>query len=53
MVATEVRKLAERSQAAAKEISTLASDSVKVAEHSGKLLGELVPSIKKTADLVQ
>jgi methyl-accepting chemotaxis protein len=53
VVATEVRKLAERSQAAAKEISTLASDSVKVAEHSGKLLGELVPSIKKTADLVQ
>jgi methyl-accepting chemotaxis protein len=53
VVATEVRKLAERSQAAAKEISSLASDSVKVAEHSGKLLGELVPSIKRTADLVQ
>jgi methyl-accepting chemotaxis protein len=53
VVATEVRKLAERSQTAAKEISTLASDSVKVAEHSGKLLDELVPSIKKTADLVQ
>jgi len=29
------------------------ADSVKVAEHSGKLLEELVPSIKKTADLVQ
>jgi methyl-accepting chemotaxis protein len=53
VVATEVRKLAERSQSAAKEISTLASDSVKVAEHSGKLLDELVPSIRKTADLVQ
>jgi methyl-accepting chemotaxis protein len=53
VVATEVRKLAERSQAAAKEISSLATDSVKVAEHSGKLLEELVPSIKKTAELVQ
>lgn len=53
VVATEVRKLAERSQAAAKEISLLATNSVKVAEHSGKLLDELVPSIKRTAELVQ
>lgn len=53
VVATEVRKLAERSQTAAKEIGSLAADSVKVAEHSGKLLDELVPSIKMTADLVQ
>ncbi len=53
VVATEVRKLAERSQSAAKEISSLATDSVKVAERSGKLLNELVPSIQKTAELVQ
>ena len=53
VVATEVRKLAERSQTAAKEISTLALDSVKVAEQSGRLLDELVPSIQKTAELVQ
>jgi len=48
-----VRKLAERSQAAAKEIGGLAGSSVRVAERSGKLLNELVPAIRKTADLVQ
>ncbi len=53
VVATEVRKLAERSQKAAKEISGLAGSSVEVAERSGKLLGDLVPSIQKTAELVQ
>jgi methyl-accepting chemotaxis protein len=53
VVATEVRKLAERSQSAAKEISGLASSSVAVAERSGQLLEALVPSIRRTADLVQ
>ncbi|WP_309892335.1 methyl-accepting chemotaxis protein [Archangium sp.] len=53
VVAAEVRKLAERSQKAAKEIGSLASRSVKVAERSGSLLKELVPSIRKTAELVQ
>lgn len=53
VVATEVRKLAERSQTAAKEIGGMATGSVKVAERAGQLLNELVPSIKKTADLVQ
>ena len=53
VVATEVRKLAERSQGAAKEISALSRSSVEVAERSGRLLSELVPSIRKTADLVQ
>jgi len=53
VVAVEVRKLAERSQLAAKEISDLASRSVVVAERSGQLLGDLVPAIKRTAELVQ
>jgi methyl-accepting chemotaxis protein len=53
VVAAEVRKLAERSQTAAKEIASVAGQSVNVAEHSGKLLQDLVPAIKKTADLVQ
>jgi methyl-accepting chemotaxis protein len=53
VVAVEVRKLAERSQLAAKEISDLASNSVAVAEHSGELLVDLVPAIRRTAELVQ
>jgi methyl-accepting chemotaxis protein len=53
VVATEVRKLAERSQAAAKEITRLTVSSQEVAETSGALLAEMVPSIRQTADLVQ
>jgi methyl-accepting chemotaxis protein len=53
VVAAEVRKLAERSQIAAQEIGDLASSSVKQAERAGALLTEMVPSIRKTSDLVQ
>ena len=53
VVAAEVRKLAERSQIAAQEIGNLASSSVKQAERAGMLLTEMVPSIRKTSDLVQ
>lgn len=53
VVADEVRKLAERSQSSAQEISELSGNSVKIAERAGKLLEEIVPNIRKTADLVQ
>lgn len=53
VVAAEVRKLAERSQVAAQEIGAVASSSVTLAERAGKLLGQIVPSINKTSDLVQ
>lgn len=53
VVAAEVRKLAERSQVAAREIGETASSSVQLAERAGKLLDEIVPAIRKTADLVQ
>lgn len=53
VVAAEVRKLAERSQVAAQEISEVASSSVELAETAGALLTEIVPSINKTSELVQ
>ncbi len=53
VVAAEVRKLAERSGAAAAEISELSTSSVRVAEDAGQMLTKMVPDIKKTADLIQ
>lgn len=52
-VAVEVRKLAERSQNAAREIGDLASRSVGTAEQAGTLLTEMLPGIDQTATLVQ
>jgi len=53
VVAAEVRKLAERSQVAAQEIEQVASSSVELAEKAGNLLGEMVPNIRRTSNLVQ
>ncbi len=52
VVAAEVRKLAERSQAAAGEINNLSLTSVSVAEHAGQLLDTIVSDIQKTAEMV-
>ncbi|MEO5330930.1 MAG: methyl-accepting chemotaxis protein [Magnetococcus sp. YQC-5] len=53
VVAAEVRKLAERSQTAAGEISHLSASSVNVAEKAGGIINKLVPDIQKTAELIQ
>ena len=53
VVASEVRKLAVRSQEAAKEIVQLTQSSVRMAEHTGTLFSQMLPSIRKTANLVQ
>jgi len=53
VVAAEVRRLAERSQTAAGEISKLSGSSVQVAERAGSMLAKLVPDIQKTSELVQ
>ncbi len=53
VVADAVRKLAERSQAAAGDISNLSGSSVEIAENAGEMLGKIVPDIRRTAELVQ
>ncbi|WP_430815862.1 methyl-accepting chemotaxis protein [Carboxylicivirga sp. RSCT41] len=53
VVASEVRKLAEQTQRAAREITELAATSVEIAEKSGRMLKTLVPEIQKTTQLVE
>jgi methyl-accepting chemotaxis protein len=53
VVAAEVRKLAERSQLASKEIGEVARGSLDVAGRAGQLLDELEPLIAKTSELVK
>ena len=59
VVATEVRALAQRSAAAAKEIKGLISDSVKKVEdgtqlvgQAGKTMDEIVSSVKRVTDIM-
>jgi methyl-accepting chemotaxis protein len=53
VVASEVRKLAESSGEAAKEINEITSASVLRAEEAKGLIDLIVPSMEKTAELVQ
>lgn len=52
VVAAEVRNLSDVTRRAAEEISRLATSSVIVSEKAGEMLTTLVPSIRKTAELV-
>ncbi len=53
VVAAEVRKLAERSRIAADEITKLAMQGVNVSSNAMANLGEVLPQIEKTAQLVK
>jgi len=59
VVATEVRTLAQRSAAAAKEIKELISDSVgkvgdgtRLVDEAGKTMGEIVAAVKRVTDVM-
>ena len=52
VVAAEVRKLAESSRTTAEEINELATNSVAIAEKAGMLIGNVLPNIVKTSNLV-
>ena len=52
VVATEIRKLAENTQSAAKEIEELSENSVIVADEAGIQLQEVVPKILESAKLI-
>jgi methyl-accepting chemotaxis protein len=53
VVAAEVRKLAERSKMAASEIKGMSRSSIEIVERAGTLFSDMVPRIRRTAELTQ
>ena len=53
VVAVEVRKLAERSQVAASEISDITINSLNISQEAGGLISKVVPKIQETAMLIK
>ncbi len=53
VVASEVRKLAEKSRQAADDISKLSSSSVQITKKTRELLVEMLPQIEKTIQLIR
>ncbi|MCB8965034.1 MAG: HAMP domain-containing protein [Bacteroidales bacterium] len=53
VVAAEVKKLAEKSQEAAKEIIALTKEGVVITTQSGHELESIIPEIEKTTQLIQ
>ena len=52
VVASEIRKLAERSAVSAGEISTISTKTLKLAEHAGEMIDNVIPAIEQTTQLV-
>jgi len=53
VVASEVRKLAEKSSLSAGSIMDLSRDTLAASRNASKMLSDLLPDIRKTAELVQ
>ena len=53
VIALEIRQLAEQSKLAADEINNISKDSVEINEKASSLLGELMPEIRHTTELVE